>query len=243
MAALLLRVFGMRSILLVALLSQSALADDPAALALRQRLARLLKLSPGRELAPRAQKPLATPLACQVLGTLQSRVIELSLASVQCGTHTRSVHVGDAVEDALVEEIGFGTVTVRRGERLEVLGRGVALAAAVLPVAPALAEGRVPRAMIDEALQNPGPLLGQVQLLPAFSAGKWAGLRASYVKEGSVVSTLGLQKGDVIRSVNGKPLDSVQAALAALQLIGTSSELTVELDRGGQSVTRRLRIE
>ena len=58
-----------------------------------------------------------------------------------------------------------------------------------------------------------------------------------------MVSTLGLQKGDVIRSVNGKPLDSVQAALAALQLIDTSSELTVELDRGGQSVTRRLRIE
>lgn len=241
----------MRALVLVAVLSQSAFAQDP--LVLRQRLAKLLKLSLSD--APRPTELIKrapiTPLACQVLGTLQSRAAEFSLANVQCGKSARSVRVGDALEDGVVEEIGFGTVTVRRGERLEQLGRGLAIASALpmippptaLPARSALEEGRVPRTLVEETLKNPAILLGQVQMLPAFANGKWAGLRANYVKEGSVVSTLGLQKNDVLRSVNGKPIDSVQSALAVLQVLGTATDIEVELERGGQSVTRRLRIE
>ncbi|MBL8909791.1 MAG: hypothetical protein JNM17_03710 [Archangium sp.] len=253
----------MRALLVFAVLSQSAFAQDPPSpLVLRQRLAKILKLSLNDSVP--ATRPVITtpiaPLACQVFGTLQSRVVEYSLASVQCGKRFRSVRVGDELEDGVVEEIGFGTITVRRGDRLELIGRGairsadqsagaIASAQPIVPVeAPppvraALEQGRVPRAMVKDALENPGPLLGQVQRLPAFAAGKWVGLRASFVKEGSVVSALGLQKNDVIRTVNGKPLDSIPSALAVLQTLSSASDLDVELDRGGQTITRRVRIE
>ncbi|MFT3709154.1 MAG: hypothetical protein QM817_16040 [Archangium sp.] len=238
----------LRVLVVLAVIAQSSWAQQDPIPFPRERLAKLLGLS-LKDVPVKAPAVVISALGCQVLGTLQSRVVEASMASVQCtGKKAKSVHVGDELEDGVVEAIGFGVITVRRGERYEELGRGLAIASSAPVMIAARAaipasEGRVSRAVVEELMKDPGPLLGQVQLMPAFAAGKFIGVRANFVREGSLVSTLGLQKNDVIRGVNGKSLDSLPAAFAALQTMNSTGDISLELERGGQTVVKTLRIE
>jgi type II secretory pathway component PulC len=63
------------------------------------------------------------------------------------------------------------------------------------------------------------------------------------VKEGSWLAELGLQRGDVIRAVNGRPLDGLESSMAVLAELPTRQEVEVEIDRNGQRAVRRVRIE
>ena len=102
---------------------------------------------------------------------------------------------------------------------------------------------RTARARVNAALRDPTSVMSEVRMLPAFVEGRWQGLRATWVKEGSWLAELGLQRGDVIRAVNGRPLDGLESSMAVLAELPTRQEVEVEIDRNGQRAVRRVRFE
>ncbi len=91
----------------------------------------------------------------------------------------------------------------------------------------------VPRSHLQRSLDDGfGP--GR-DVVASFEAER--GLRLATVKPGSFVSKVGLRSGDLIRSVDGRPLRSPEDGLAAVAWLRVADQVRVELVRNGQPVT------
>ncbi|NTV12444.1 MAG: PDZ domain-containing protein [Desulfobulbaceae bacterium] len=64
------------------------------------------------------------------------------------------------------------------------------------------------------------------------------GFRLVAVQNGKLLTELGLQTGDVLLSVNGRAMNSVQEGLAAYQQVKSGGQVTIEINRGGHRETR-----
>lgn len=87
---------------------------------------------------------------------------------------------------------------------------------------------------------NAQTLQQSVGLNPRNEGGKVTGLVVSAKDDGTMLSAAGLQKGDVITSVNGRPV-SAAAELAAQLRPG--ARLTLEIERGAQKLPVALILE
>ena len=89
----------------------------------------------------------------------------------------------------------------------------------------------LPREMVTEQLRRPQELFSQALMVP--NAG--GGFLVREIQPNSLYEKLGLRVGDVIRSVNGKPVNTVDDAMKAYQAASTQRDIRVEVIRGGQS--------
>lgn len=64
------------------------------------------------------------------------------------------------------------------------------------------------------------------------------GYRLVAIQNSTLLNSLGLQPGDILLSVNGRAMSSVQEGLAAYQQIKSGGQVTVEINRNGQRETR-----
>jgi len=95
----------------------------------------------------------------------------------------------------------------------------------------------VSSAEIDSALENFGMLIGSVR--GAFTPN---GARIDLVADGSMFAKLGVRAGDVVASVDGKPLRTLDDA-ADLYARGSSARtVTVQVVRGGKPITLEIAI-
>jgi general secretion pathway protein C len=88
----------------------------------------------------------------------------------------------------------------------------------------------VPRSTIDAQMQQPQQFLSQAHMVP--NAG--GGFLVREIQPGSVYEKLGLQVGDVIRSVNGQPVNSVQDAMRSYAQAKGSGNVRLEIVRAGR---------
>lgn len=65
-----------------------------------------------------------------------------------------------------------------------------------------------------------------------------AGFKMVSLEKGSVYEKLGLQKGDIIKTINGKPINNPQDAMDLTTLMKTADKIEIELVRDGS--TRKL---
>lgn len=68
------------------------------------------------------------------------------------------------------------------------------------------------------------------------TTGMMNGYRINNIQPNSLFSKLGLQKMDVIKGVNGNPIDSMQKAMELYKALMNESKITVSVDRGGRKV-------
>jgi general secretion pathway protein C len=68
------------------------------------------------------------------------------------------------------------------------------------------------------------------------------GYSVQEVQAGGAFEKLGLQVGDVVRSVNGQPLNSVNDAMRMYQQLRFLRDVRLEVVRGGQSETLQYNI-
>lgn len=212
----------MRSILWLMLLAVPAFATPLD----RPKLERLLGL--GHSISsPEGGEAPPSPLPWRLLGTLRSRD-GASLAAVDWVSRSVTLQVGDVRDGVEVVAIEQQSLVVRRLGRLERIGSRPGVAAP-------LAVGRaISRQTVEHAIANPAQLMTDIQMMPAMVDGKLIGFRARWVKEGSLVASLGLKAGDTITRVNGTPLDSPQALLSLLQTLSSTHRYEVEVEREGQ---------
>ena len=63
---------------------------------------------------------------------------------------------------------------------------------------------------------------------------KLKGFEVGWIKQGSVFAKLGLQEGDIITGINGKPFNSVAEAFKLYQNLGEIDNITIEIKRNNQ---------
>lgn len=107
-------------------------------------------------------------------------------------------------------------------------------------VAPAVAtEGEkmtIDQGAIDDALSNLDRFYTEVRIVPNFKGGKVEGMKVLSVKPGSIISKLGIRRGDILAKINGQELD-VRRGMELFNELKDQKNFTIELVRGGQSKT------
>lgn len=95
---------------------------------------------------------------------------------------------------------------------------------------------KIPRTEIDKALADISRLYTDIRAVPFFEEGRPSGFKLLSVKRGSLFEKLGMRRGDVLRSVNGKTLD-IQSGLETFNSLKNESEFKLELQRRGEEKT------
>jgi len=129
-------------------------------------------------------------------------------------------------------------------------GRPTPPRVATSPTKPATAKGKkdfskgvkktgpydyqIDRVMLDEQLQDLSKLGSQARVVPNYRNGKYEGFKLVGVRPGSLYRSIGVRSGDVIKSVNGKPIDSPNKALELFEQLKASSSIQLEIERRGQ---------
>ncbi|MEX2352729.1 MAG: PDZ domain-containing protein, partial [Gammaproteobacteria bacterium] len=88
-----------------------------------------------------------------------------------------------------------------------------------------------------EQLQNLPQLMQQARAVPYTENGRQAGFRVVEVQNGSIFQDLGIEKEDVIQSVNGRPVRNVDDALKAYSNLKTARSFQLDLLRRGRPLT------
>lgn len=117
-------------------------------------------------------------------------------------------------------------------------GAGAASGGAAIQVGPPLVGIRergendyvVPRGVINAELHQPQKLLTQALMVPDPSGG----FLVREIQPNSVYQKLGLHVGDVIRSVNGQPVNNMQEAMHAYQQALSLPNVQLQIVRNGR---------
>jgi general secretion pathway protein C len=174
-----------------------------------------------------------------------------SFATIASGGASNLYRVGSMLENRTVTAISWRYVLLRGTADecyLDLFGDEVSLVRQPRPVASnpddqAIASGievngenerTVTRAIVDEALANPTKFARSVRVRPYMKDGETKGFRLRRIEKGSPLEMLGAQRGDVIHSVNGIDLTSVDKALAAYQSLRSDNKLTFQITRRGK---------
>jgi type II secretion system protein C len=95
----------------------------------------------------------------------------------------------------------------------------------------------IDRASLEGALGNLNQLARSVRVVPESKAGRPAGFRVVDIRAGSLLSGLGLQRGDVLHSINGLELTSVEKAMEVYLKLKSAGQLALVVERGGVMTT------
>jgi len=154
--------------------------------------------------------------------------------------------VGDSIQEATIKAILRAKVVLAVNGRDEVLAmedvqQGPASRSfppgARRPVSAAAPPARTQRVslrrtMIDNAINDVSKLMTEIKIQPHES-----GLALSQIKPNSIFRRMGLRNGDVLKSVDGQQIRSVDDALKLYESLKSADNVAVELQRRGRDRT------
>lgn len=97
-------------------------------------------------------------------------------------------------------------------------------------------EGVVARELVDSLLMNPFEELKRIRLIPKFVDGEAVGIEVANIMDGSLLKELGVEKGDIVRSVNGVVIRNMGDVANAINSLMGGSRFEVAVGRGEQDV-------
>jgi type II secretion system protein C len=96
----------------------------------------------------------------------------------------------------------------------------------------------VEQEVIDQIMENPEKLYSQIRVVPHKDKnGDIDGYRVSGVRRKSFFYKLGVKNGDIVHSVNSKPLTSMSSAMDAYNSLAESKSFTFDITRRNQQQT------
>ncbi|MBL4889911.1 MAG: hypothetical protein JKX97_07830 [Candidatus Lindowbacteria bacterium] len=142
-----------------------------------------------------------------------------------------------------IKEVQPGSIilTSRRGERTLYLGQvseadKAPVVAKAKPKRKRARKGmRISKAEINASASSPEEIIGKSKIVPEIGkGGKIVGFKLLDVQAGSIIQKMGIESGDVIKQVNGYPLNDLARAPEILQKLKTASEIHMLVKRNGQ---------
>lgn len=189
-----------------------------------------------------------------LLATIVNFDPTLSLAAVKRAGETspKAYRKGDMIENqATVLKINRGRIYFRnlnnnRLEYLDMLMQGPALFGELARQGAddgsirrdSDTDYRVTRDELKKQTANLPQLLQQARAVPHMNAtGALDGFRITMIQAGSVFEKLGIQTGDVVKSVNGQPLDSPTKAMELYNALRDAPSVSISVERNGRVET------
>jgi type II secretion system protein C len=171
-------------------------------------------------------------------------------AIIQDLDHDRQdmVSVGSVVAGARVVSIAKDRVVLNVSGREEILVLG---AEGTRPASTRDDQGAkesatstyvLDRETVRENLDDLPSLLMQARAELYLKEGRPEGFQLSQIQKGSILKSVGFQDGDVIRSVNGQEVRSLEDAIALYQKFGDGDSFTIGILRGEKPKTLHVKI-
>ncbi len=101
----------------------------------------------------------------------------------------------------------------------------------------------VERAFVEKLLANPMSLAKQARVIPSIKDGEPQGFKFYGIRKGSLPRLLNLKNGDLLTSVNGTELKTMDQAMGLYTKLRNASHLSVQIDRKGKTVTKEIDIK
>lgn len=101
----------------------------------------------------------------------------------------------------------------------------------------------ISRNEIEKARADLNQLLKSARLEPKIVQGVTQGFLVRSVRSKSLLAQLGIKRGDLIKEVNGVPLDSPEKALQVFQQLREAKKVSVNLLRKGQPLTYNYEVD
>ena len=93
------------------------------------------------------------------------------------------------------------------------------------------------RKEVDRLSGDMSQFMTQVRIVPNIVRGKASGYKLMNIKKGSLVEGVGLKNGDIVKEINGKPLDKPETAFGAYQQLKGDGKFVIEIERKGKRET------
>ena len=113
------------------------------------------------------------------------------------------------------------------------------------PPSPWTDDGRLRRTALNELLESgPHAVLGLAEWPPVRQQDRAIGLELRSPRYApDVLASIGLQDGDVVRSVNGESVLLPDAFVRAWEGLADCETITIDIERGGTPISLTLRVE
>jgi type II secretory pathway component PulC len=235
----------------------STLAADSAAVFLKANPFRITSMPAGENVGPADEEfsaPVAGSLATAVLRGTSPGVV----AWMEDQGRLRLVLKGQSFDVYTLEKVDYAEAVFVRGEERVVKELRYAGASAPLPAArpqpaPTASQaaseqrfaaadpgrnepGMVSSELVSQLLENPFDEMKKVRIRPS-EAGD--GLQVQWLNRDSLLGQLGVQKNDVISSINGIPLRNMGDVSNAISSLMNSDRFDLEVARGGDPISLR----
>jgi general secretion pathway protein C len=89
------------------------------------------------------------------------------------------------------------------------------------------------RSTVDSNIKNMSPLFTQIRATPQVEDGVPSGFLLTEIQPNSIFQQIGLQDGDLLKTVNGQPVGDPVKALGLLQSLQDQSQITLNVVRNG----------
>ncbi|MBQ3396553.1 MAG: hypothetical protein IJG34_00180 [Synergistaceae bacterium] len=106
----------------------------------------------------------------------------------------------------------------------------------IVAAQPGAQEGQISSEMVNQLVQNPFDEMKRIRMRPSEKDG---GLEVQWIQNDSILKRLGVQRGDVIKSVNGIPFTNMGDIANSINSLMNSERFDVEVTRGGKSQALR----
>ncbi len=95
----------------------------------------------------------------------------------------------------------------------------------------------IQRSLVDRILENQAELMRTARIIPHEEGGRVVGVKVYGIRRNSLLGRLGVQNGDMLRTINGYDMSSPDSALEAYTRLRSADHLTLSIVRRGQSTT------
>lgn len=191
-------------------------------------------------------------IAADLLGTLdfENSVFSAALVKDRGSNSTSFYRRGDRLQDASVVKVERHRLIIERAGRLEFLEIQAAklspkTAAMTTPGAAGGSEDikqiednrfEVTQASLTAALEDPA-LMSSARAEPNIDAnGRINGFRITNIQDNSVFKKLGIQRGDVIKRVNGDELNGIDKVTQLFGALRSEKRISLDIERNGVGV-------
>jgi general secretion pathway protein C len=101
----------------------------------------------------------------------------------------------------------------------------------------------VDRKFVESLMANPAQLTKQARIVPSQRDGDTQGYKLYGIRRGTIPNLLGLKNGDMLKSINGEELNSIDKAMGLYTKLRRASHLNVTIERKGKEVTKEINIQ
>lgn len=101
----------------------------------------------------------------------------------------------------------------------------------------------VDKAFVEKLLSNPAQLTKQARIVPAVRDGETKGYKFYGIRPGSLPKLLGMKNGDLLTSVNGHQLESLDQAMDLYNKLRRASHLSISIERKGKAIQKEIDIK